>query len=91
MLVDMDVVGAWTTLAASVVLLAATLIVLRERLPRRWIDGLVALGGAGVAVGGLLFIEDVGLASWVVAPLLLAVSALVQWRVLFAPGGPLRT
>jgi multisubunit Na+/H+ antiporter MnhB subunit len=87
----MDAMGGWTTLAASVVLLAVTLTVLRERLPRRWMDGLVALSGAGVAVGGLLFLDDVGVASWVVAPLLLAVSAVAQWRLLFAPGGPLRT
>ena len=91
MLTDMDAVGGWTTLAASVVLLAVTLTVLRERVSRRWIDGLVALGGVGVALGGLLFLEDVGVASWVVAPLLLALSAVAQWRLLFAPGGPLRT
>lgn len=87
----MDVVGAWTTLAAAVLLLAVTLTALRERLHRRWIDGLVALGGAGLAIGGLLFLDDVGVASWIVGPLLLAACALVQWRLLFAPGGPLRT
>lgn len=87
----MDVIGAWTTLAVSAALLAVTVILLRERLPRRWIDVLMALGGAGVALGGLLFLTDVGPASWVVAPLVLAASAVVQWRLLFAPGGPLRT
>lgn len=87
----MDVIGAWTTLAVSAALLAITVTLLRERLPRRWIDVLMALGGAGVALGGLLFLTDVGPASWVVAPLVLAASAVVQWRLLFAPGGPLRT
>jgi hypothetical protein len=87
----MDVIGAWTTLAASVVLLLVTLTLLRERLPHRWVDALVAIGGAGVALGGLLFLSDVGAASWIVAPLLLASCAVLQWRLLFAPGGPLRT
>ena len=87
----MDPVGAWTCLAASVALLAVTLVVLRERLPRRWVDVLVAVGSAGVAVGGLLFLDDVGVASWVVAPVLLAGCGLLQWRMLFAAGGPLRT
>jgi len=86
-----DVIGAWTTLAVSAALLAITVTLLRERLPRRWIDVLMALGGAGVALGGLLFLTDVGPASWVVAPLVLAASAVVQWRLLFALGGPLRT
>lgn len=78
-------------MAASVALLAVTLVVLRERLPRRWVDVLVAVGSAGVAVGGLLFLDDVGVASWVVAPVLLGACGLLQWRMLFAPGGPLRT
>lgn len=72
-------------------LLAVALLVLRDRVSRVWIDLMMCLGGAGVAVGGLLFLEDVGLASWVVAPLILAAGAFGQWRVLFAPGGPLRT
>jgi len=87
----MDVIGAWTMLTVSVALMSVTLTILRKRLPRRWVDGLIAIGGAGVAVGGLLFLCDVGMASWVVAPLVLASCAVVQWRLLFAPGGPLRT
>lgn len=87
----MDPIGAWTTLVVSVAVLGVTLAVLRERLPRRWIDVLVALGSAGVALGGLLFLDDVGPWSWVVAPLLLAGCGILQWRLLFAPGGPMRT
>jgi hypothetical protein len=87
----MDPVGAWTTLAASIALLAVTLMSLRERLPRRWVDALVIVGSAGVAIGGLLFLDDVGAASWVVAPVLLAACGVLQWRLLFAPGGPMRT
>lgn len=87
----MDPVGAWTTSIASVALLGLTLFALRDRLPRRWIDVLVVIGSAGLAVGGLLFLDDVGVWSWVVAPLLMAACGLLQWRLLFAPGGPMRT
>lgn len=87
----MDVTGAWTTIAVSAALLAVSVLVLRHRLPRRWIDVLVAIGGAGVAIGGLLFFDDVGVASWVLAPVFLAAGAIAQWRVLFTAGGPFRT
>lgn len=86
-----DPIGAWTTLGAAATLVLATVLFLQERLPPIWSDALVALGGCGVATGGLLFLDDVGLASWVVAPAVLAVSAVAQRRALFAPGGPLRT
>jgi hypothetical protein len=36
-------------------------------------------------------VGDAGLASWIVAPIVLAVGAVAQERVLFADGGPLRT
>ena len=87
----MDPIGSWATLAASVALLGVTLLAWRERLPRRWIDIFVIVGSAGLAIGGLSFLEDVGIWSWVVAPILLAACGVLQWRLLFAPGGPMRT
>jgi hypothetical protein len=86
-----DPIGAWTTLLVSVAVVAGTLVAMRERLPRTWIDVLVALGSAGIALGGLLLLDDVGPWSWVVAPVLLAGCGVLQWRLLFAPGGPMRT
>ena len=52
---------------------------------------MIALGGAGIGVGGLLFLRDVGPGSWVVAPALLAVAAVAHVRFLFAGEGPFRT
>ena len=64
---------------------------LRARLPRPAIDATMALAGAGIGVGGLLFLHDVGLSSWIVGPLLLAVIALLHVRALFGGEGPFRT
>jgi len=63
---------------------------LRTRL-RPWLrDGLLAMAGAGLGVGGLLLQSDVELGSWIVAPVLLAIVAPLQVRALFARGGPYR-
>jgi hypothetical protein len=86
-----DPVGAWTTIAASAALVLIVVFTARDRLLRRWIMVLVALGGAGVGLGGLLLLDDVGPASWVAAPAVLAAAAVGQERFLFAPGGPFRT
>ena len=42
-------------------------------------------------MGGLLLLSDVEPASWVVAPVLLAVAAIANVRFLFAGQGPFRT
>ena len=81
----------FTVLAASVVLLLGVAFPLRTRLRPRVVDGLIGLAAAGVGLGGLLFLEDVGLASWIVAPVFLAVAAIAQVRALFAGEGPFRT
>jgi len=76
--------------AASILFLLAAF-PLRTRLHPRIVDLLLAISGAGVAVGGLLFLEDVGAASWVFAPVFLAVGAVAHVRALFAGAGPFRT
>jgi hypothetical protein len=80
----------------AVVLAASALAVvsggpLRERLPAGGIDALTALAGAGMGAGGLMTLDDVGTASWIAAPVLIAVIAPLHVRALFARGGPLRT
>jgi hypothetical protein len=50
--------------------------------------GSVALCGMGIAAGGLLVQEDVGVASWVVALAALAVISPVHMRLVFGPPGP---
>ncbi|HEY7668295.1 MAG TPA: hypothetical protein VIE12_09250 [Actinomycetota bacterium] len=54
-------------------------------------DALLALVGVAVALGGLALQHDVGVWSWIVAPLILAVALPLHVRVLFAGAGPLRT
>lgn len=51
----------------------------------------LALSGAGIATGCLLVQDVVETASWVIAPIVGAILAVVHARVLFAPGGPFRT
>ena len=49
--------------------------------------GSLAVCGAGIAAGGLLVQEDVGVASWVVAPVVLAVLTPLHMRLVFGPPG----
>jgi hypothetical protein len=87
----MDPVAGWSFLLAAAALLLLTAFPLRTRLPHPVLDVLLAVGGAGIGVGGLLLLSDVELASWVVAPILLAMAAVAHVRVLFAGQGPFRT
>jgi len=91
MLEPMNAPFAWTVLAASSVAFVLIASFLRTRLPDRAVDLLLGLSGAGVAVGGLLFLDDVGIASWVFAPVFLAVGAIAHVKALFAGAGPFRT
>jgi hypothetical protein len=87
----MDPLGAWTTLLASAALLLWTVLVVRPGSSQRAVDVLLGLGAAGVAIGGLLLQQDVGLFSWLITPVLLAALAIAHVRVLFAGTGPMRT
>jgi hypothetical protein len=82
---------AWSVLGAASVLFLLAALPLRTRLHPRIVDLLLAISGAGVAVGGLLFLDDVGPASWVLAPVFLAAGAIAHVRALFAGAGPFRT
>ena len=64
---------------------------LRRTLPRPAVDALMALAGAGLGIGGLLLLDDVGTASWIAAPFVLAIVAPLHVRALFAGDGPFRT
>ena len=79
-------------IVAGVALLVITALVLRPRIPRPMTDCLAAGGGAAVGLGGLLLLDgDVSAASWVVAPLVLALLSTVHIRALFSGSGPFRT
>lgn len=59
--------------------------------PRRAIHDLpVAVAGAGIGLGALLFQRDVSAAGWIVTPALTAGLAVLHVRALFRGGGPLR-
>ena len=79
------------TIAVAGALLVLTVWRLRLRMSRTGLDILLALEGAAVGVGGLLFLEDVGLGAWILTPIALATIAVLHVKVLFAGSGPLRT
>jgi hypothetical protein len=79
------------TLAVCAVAVVVTAGFLRPRLPHGVVDALLALEGAGLAIGGLLLLEDVGTASWIAGPAALAIMTPLHVRALFAGDGPFRT
>jgi len=83
--------GGWALIAAGWALFGGTALWLRTRAPAAMVNGLLALAGVGVAIGGLLQLSDVGIASWIVAPVFLALGAVVHVRSLFTGAGPFRT
>ncbi len=78
-------------IAAASVALLVTALWLRPRLPPLPVGALLVLVGALLGVGGLLVQTGVGPGSWVVAPLLLGVVAVLHVRFLFGGAGPFRT
>jgi len=84
------------TTGVAVIVVGSTLALLvggwlRTTLPPLATDALMALAGGLIGVGGLLTLDDVNTASWIAAPLALAVIAPLNVRALFARGGPFRT
>ena len=87
---QMDPVGAWTTIAVSTAIILVTWLRLQGKASERVVDIGSAIGGAGLAVGGLLLFDDPGVTSWVLTPPVLALAAVAHRRALFAGEGPLR-
>jgi hypothetical protein len=81
----------WAIVVTSFAALGIALFVLRRNLSGASSAIAAGAAGVGVAVGGLVVVGDVGVASWVVAPVVLAVASVLQVKALFAPGGPFRT
>ena len=82
--------GCVAMVVSAAVFVAASVGVRSGHAPGLW-SGLLALSGAGVAAAGLLVQGDADTASWIVAPPVGAVLAVVHARALFATGGPFRT
>jgi hypothetical protein len=64
-----------------------TVFVLWHRIPSGLALVAASMCGMGLAAGGLLVQEDVGVASWVFALVLLAILAPVHARLVFGPPG----
>jgi hypothetical protein len=80
----------------AVIVVSTTVLVIgaakvRPRVRPSVADALVGLSAAGLAVGGLMLLDDVAASSWAVAPVVLAVAAVLHVRALFAGSGPFRT
>ena len=78
-------------IVASTLVLVAAAVKVRPHVRAPVADGLVALSAAGVAVGGLMLLDEVANSSWITAPAVLAVAAVLHVRALFAGSGPFRT
>ena len=85
----MDIAAAAAIGIASGVIVGT--LVLQRRMPSRTRDLVTGLGGAGLALGGLLLLDDVSAVSWLITPLVVAALAVTHVRLLFAGEGPLRT
>jgi hypothetical protein len=83
--------GGVAVIVASTALLVVTAAWVRLRAAAPVVDALVAMSAAGVAVGGLMLLDDVGTSSWIAAPAVLAMAAVLHVRALFAGSGPFRT
>jgi hypothetical protein len=84
----MEVVGAVTLVTSGALVVAVA--VAWARIPRALGDALVACGGAGLAIGGLLVLGGAATSAWIIAPPVVAVLSVVHVRLLVAPGGPMR-
>ena len=87
----MDEGAGLAVLLTCAIAIVCTASVIRTRLPRGVVDGLLAVEGAALAAGGLLLLDDVDAGSWILAPAALAVVVPVHVRALFAGEGPFRT
>jgi hypothetical protein len=78
-------------IVVSAVAVGSSPFLVRNRWSGTVFTTVLALGGAGVGIGALMLQTDVGTASWVLTPIVLAIFAVAHVRALFAAGGPFRT
>jgi hypothetical protein len=84
-------VAGWVVIGVSAATLVVVAFALRPRLRQVVTTLIVAVCGAGVGVGGLLLLHDVGVTSWILTPLVLAAAAAAHVRFFFRGEGPFRT
>ncbi len=62
----------------------------RSVVPPLVMDAIIAVLGAGMGIGALLFQDDIATRAWVLVPIGGAALAVWHMRALFAKTGPLR-
>ena len=75
----------------GMVLLAVTWVRVQHDVAPLVADALTVVAAATAAVGVLLVLTDVTVASWILAPLCCGAGAWLHRRVLFRGAGPFRT
>jgi hypothetical protein len=83
--------GGVALIAASTIVLLISATWVRRRAAALVADVSVAISAAGIALGGLMLLDDVSTNAWIVAPSALGVAAVLHVRALFAGAGPFRT
>jgi len=83
--------GGLAIVGVAALAIVATAGWLRTRARRSAVLALLALEGAALGAGGLLLLHDVGIASWIAAPLALAIGVPLHVTALFSGDGPFRT
>lgn len=84
-------VGGLAILVASLALVGVAVWFVRPRSSARAVVLTLALAGAGLGVGALMIQRDVGIASWILTPLIMAGLTIAHTLTLTAGTGPLRT
>jgi hypothetical protein len=84
------VLGA-VVLAVSLSIVAVAVWVVRPRASRVAFVATLVVAGVGLGLGGLLCQSDVGVASWILTPIVLVVLTLAHTLSMIAGQGPLRT
>jgi hypothetical protein len=78
-------------MATSLALVAIGVWVVRPRTSTPAFVVTMAIAGAGLGLGALLFMDDVGIASWFLTPVVMAVLQTAHTMAMVAGDGPLRT
>jgi hypothetical protein len=78
-------------MAVSLAVIAVGVWVIRPRTSLVPFVITLCVAGAGLGLGALMFMEDVGTASWFLTPIVMAVLTTAHTVAMVAGDGPLRT
>jgi hypothetical protein len=87
----MDPAIGTVLMAISFALIAVAVWVVRPRAALTAFVMTLVVAGAGLGVGALFFMEDIGTTSWFLTPIVVAVLTVAHTMAMVAGEGPLRT